>query len=277
MLDYADEQGAGFVRCYSEDKEYLPEAFVTTPESHPSWNPESMRPWLALEREYWRDCATGPEVRLEFPVEDPHVMSIQLSRLLSDICQRAPDLRSASPKFAVRTVDGGERCLTSLATVDDDVAEDLRFVFQRVWDGMTRLPYTVAQITRAMATAAGLAVARRRERSDDKAAESFFLNPLAVDIARTDSRAYARAWGTSDAIRAAVRDDFETLLVPAKREQTFALPFNLLMTARNPRLLFDYDRLTKLFAQQLIPTQVALDRRRPTIFSPARVHVIGPA
>jgi hypothetical protein len=41
-------------------------------------------------------------------------------------------------------------------------------------------------------------------------------------------------------------------------------------------LLFDFSRLTELFARELIPTQAALDSLNPTYFSPARVDVLGP-
>lgn len=267
MIKEMEGQGVSFETFHFDDEEYMPEAFVSPPVPHPSWKPESIRPWLALEREYWQACAAGPEVPLDFVVQDPHMMAMRLAIHLMDICERDPGLRSRSPKWTV-----------VVRYLDDDVRESLRCVFQRVWDGMTRLPYTVKEIAWAMSTAAALVVARALEGSENAAAESFFSGEvIPIEIARSDSRSYARAWAGSNAIQKAVRDDFKGMIVPAKLEDIFEVPFNLLMSARNPRLLFDFNGLTKLFADQIIPAQVALDLDHPTIFSPGRVHVIGPA
>jgi hypothetical protein len=261
------ESGVAVHRLHFEDEEYRAEAFVNAPDPHPSWELESIRPWLALDREYWRDRAAGPEVPLEFMIEEPHLMGMRLAILVGRTCEDDPGLRSASPRWAIAVGD-----------IRDDVRELLQSGLQRVWDGMARLPYNYKDIAWTMGITAALILARVLEGDDDAARDSFFASgTVAVHIARRDSRSHACAWATGDAIREAIRDDLEALLVPAERENTFALPFNLLMTARNPRLLFDFDRLTRLFAHQLIPTQVALDLHHPTIFSPARVHVIGPA
>jgi len=267
MIQYMEDRGIAFNKFQFRDEEYMAEAFVSPPDLHPSWKPESIRAWLALEREYWHDCAVGPEVLLEFVVEEPHLMAIRLAHRVIDICEHDPGLRSRSPKWTV-----------TVPYIDDGVKESLRSALQHVWDGMTRLPYTVKEIALAMGTAAGLVVARALEGGGNEAAESFFgSGVIPIVIARSDSRSYARAWAASDAIRKSVRDDFKALLVPSKREDIFEEPFNLLMTARNPRLLFDFNRLTELFGSQIIPTQVALDDpHHATIFSPARVHVIGP-
>jgi len=267
MLEYMESQGVAFNSFEFPDDEYSAEAFVRPPEPHPSWEPESIRPWLALEREYWQNCAVGPEVRLEFGVEEPHLMAMHLAIRLMGICEDDPGLRSRSPKWKV-----------AVPYISDEARESLRSTLQQVWDGMTRLPYTIKQIAWAMGTAAGLFVAKAEEGSANKAAEAFFGEVTPIEVARSDSRSYAGAWVADGAIRKAVRDDFEALLLPLTRENILKYPFNLLMTARNPRLLFDFNRLTELFASQIIPTQVALDDpHHATVFSPARVHIIGPA
>ncbi len=260
-----DEAEVAYDRLDFEAHEYRPEAFAQAPDPHPSWEPAAIRPWLALDREYWRDSAAGPPRELQFWLESPTLMALRVASLIARICRDDPSLRSGSPRWSIDVDTGKEFC------------ELLRLGFQQVWDGMARLPYTANEIALAMGTTAALILARELEGDDAGAVESIFGDSVAVEIARSDSRSHSRAWARVASIRETVRDDFEALLVPGERQATFALAANLLMTARNPRLLFAFDRLKTLFARELIPTQVALDRQHPTTFSPARVDVIGPA
>ncbi len=261
-----DEAGVALDSLSFDARPYRAEAFAYPPEPHPSWQSDRVRPWITLDREYWRDCADGPPVQLPILLENPYFMCLRVAWSVAGICRETPDLRIASPRWEVTAEGAG-----------DELRGRLEASVQRVWDGMARLPYLSNEIEMAMAATAALVVARERAGDDDAAAESLFYDSLTVDIAREGVRAHARAWARHESIRAAVRDDLETLLIPTEREGTFALTFNLLMTARNPRLLFEFDRLRALFAKELIPSQVALDPGHPTFFSPARVDVIGPA
>ena len=76
-------------------------------------------------------------------------------------------------------------------------------------------------------------------------------------------------------MHAAVRQDFESLLRPERRARTVGHTFNTLMAARTPSLLFDFGKLSALFARQMIPTQAVFYRDHPLFPTPARVEVIG--
>jgi len=52
--------------------------------------------------------------------------------------------------------------------------------------------------------------------------------------------------------------------------------FNTLMVSRTPSLLFDFGRLSALFARQMIPTQAVFYPDHPLFPTPARLGVIGP-
>jgi hypothetical protein len=262
-----DEAGVTYDTLDFDAGPYRAEAFAQAPDPHTSWESASIRPWVALDREYWRDSAAGPLVQLDFWLENPAFLWTRVAGRVMTMCRDDPNLRAASPRWAVAVTDAsGEFC------------ELLRSRLQRVWDGMARLPYTSDEIAIAMGGTAALVLARELEDGDNAAAAESLFYDCAVEImSRSDVRSHACAWARSKSIRAAVRGDFEELLLPSERETTFALSFNLLMTARDPRLLFEFDRLKTLFARELIPTQAALDPEHPPIFSPARVDVIGPA
>jgi hypothetical protein len=143
---------------------------------------------------------------------------------------------------------------------------------------MSRLPYTADEISDAVRAMVALwmdSVTSGRHRSST--AEQVFGGPvIGLELGGQGQNVHARAFATEEAVRAAVRDDFASLLLPKEHEKVTSRTFNLLMAARNPRLLFDFPRLRDLFVCQLIPTQVALDFDNPSFFSPARCEVIGP-
>lgn len=84
------------------------------------------------------------------------------------------------------------------------------------------------------------------------------------------------AWVEEGDLQAAVRPDFESLLRPESRDRIVGHTFNTLMVSRTPSLLFDFGKLSALFAKQMIPTQAVFYRDHPLFPTPARVEVIGP-
>jgi hypothetical protein len=100
--------------------------------------------------------------------------------------------------------------------------------------------------------------------------------PVDIELAGSGENVHAFAWTSDSSLRSAVRSDFSLMLKEEARQEVLDDTVRLLLAARNPRLLFDFDRLTDLFARELVPTQIALDDTNPTFFSPARLDVLGP-
>ena len=245
---------------------YIAESFLATPLPHPSWSPTVVADWIRIEREHW-NVGGGPDLTLRVDTQtSPREIRDRLAKDVSSALAERADLRLAAPHWKVE-VSGGE----------DHITDVLARVLTRVWDGMARLPYADEQLASAMGAAAALAVARDVLDDRDAAAKTLVDQPFRVELGGGGENVHAFAWPGEQSLRRAVRDDFPALLIPEKREQIFALTFNILMTARNPRLLFDHVKLVNLFASELIPTQAALDAGNPTIFSPARLTVLGPA
>jgi hypothetical protein len=218
-----------------------------------------------LDREHWVDINAGQEQRLSITATDPAGVHEEVCAAVADSLTRIPNLRFG----AARWVTEGNLTAAGLSA-------SLSQAFQRVWDGMARLPFTDEQLVAALAQTTALAIAYEQSGHDRRATAEGFDQGFKIELAGGGENVHAFAWANEAALRKAVRDDFPDLLAESERENVLALTFNVVISARNPRLLFDFDRLTDLFARQLIPTEVALDADNPTFFSPARLDVLGP-
>jgi hypothetical protein len=244
-----------------------PDAFIAAPDPHPSWAAGALSAWFELERERWSDTAAAISIPLRFDTDQSlELLREHVSSQISEALDNEPALRRIAPRWQVTTETG-----------DGDFDALLARALQRLWDGMSRLPYTDDEIVTAMGTTAAFCSALSNLGERDAAASAILADPVALELGGGGVNVHARAWVDDASLRAAVREDFVTLLIPEERERRLGLTFNLLMSARDPRVLFDFEKLKALFAHEIIPTQIALDARNPTIFSPARLDVIGPA
>jgi len=83
----------------------------------------------------------------------------------------------------------------------------------------------------------------------------------------------SRGFASLKSLDEAMRQDLAQLLT----EQFSTYPGNpkdVFRIIYNTRVLFDFQKLKKIFAEQLIPAQV-VEKRSPVIFNPARVIIMG--
>jgi hypothetical protein len=70
-----------------------------------------------------------------------------------------------------------------------------------------------------------------------------------------------------------MRKDLKELLIPdyiGKVENVYVI----LQLIQNPALLFEFEPLADIFARDVIPSQIMLDRK-PTLFNPAALTSFG--
>jgi hypothetical protein len=252
---------------FNKAESYIARSFVAPPRSHSSWTDTNTATWLALDREHWAEVAAAPHLTVRVDTRTaPHDTRKRVQAAIAAALSQTPHLRTVAPHW--RVDDDGH---------DNEVVEVLERALQDVWDGMARLPYTDKQVAVALGTTATLVSAYATTDGDrEAAARCVVQQPFGVELGGGGQNVHAFAWPDEHSLRAAVRDDFAALLIDEHRDQVLSLTYNILMTARDPRFLFDFPRLIDLFARELIPMQAALDTHNPTYFSPARVEVLGP-
>jgi hypothetical protein len=155
------------------------------------------------------------------------------------------------------------------------LSEKLNESFRPVWNAMRRLPFTEEEIAGALATIAMLhASGFRFEDSTETQLKKFsehFGESMQVEFANEDgsgSKGYADLTNLRDALRKDVPE-----LLTEQYQHRAELP-DLFRVIYNPKLMFDFESLKKLFALQVIPTQVLL-KRDALIANPARLTTFG--
>ena len=166
----------------------------------------------------------------------------------------------------------------------DATFDRLNTMIQRVWDEMTRLPWTDEEIACSLSATLKCFLTAEMLREDQgldgmelerETARLILLRPLRVELGGRGN-IHTWAWVDEGDLLSAVRPDFESLLRPEIRDRILGNTFNTLMVARSPSLLFDFGKLSSLFAEQIIPTQAVFYPDYPLFPTPARVKVIGP-
>jgi len=250
------------------------EYFLAPTAPHASWTGPNVGDWLKVTRQVWTNVQDPPKLSFDTKLNaDLDAEEVRFERAVRAALQSDAGLRQSKIEFKITV----EEC-------DPKGIEGLSKAMQRVWDEMARLPWTDAEIALALSAVLKCFVlaqslklgsnltSRELER---KTMAGIFDNPIRVELGGSGN-AHTWAWVEEDDLHAAVRPDFESLLRPEHRGQILGDTFNTLMVSRTPSLLFDFGKLSDLFAKQMIPTQAVFYPDHPLFPTPARVQVIGP-
>lgn len=139
-----------------------------------------------------------------------------------------------------------------------------------IWDGMRTLPYTYNQIIATISKYIYL------ELSSFKVKEEEHLFPNSIYISMSSKYGiYNRCYVDQSKIEEAIRSDISNILVNRISNLTSSL---ILLYINKPHVVFDFNRLTFLFADELIPAQMFLEGKNshPVVFySPIDIDVLG--
>lgn len=175
---------------------------------------------------------------------------------------------------------------TLLSWVMDDSSlqpEDSRqisAVLQRLWDGLRLLPYSNDQIAEGMACCAALALVWKKFRPEEREdmwrviCQQLFPDTMEIEFGSKDG-SYSRAYVSQSAVLAAVRDDIEKFLNPRFTADLVHSATGLLQAIWAPDRLFEYDRLSNLFAIRIAPVQVWMRQGSAIFYSAARLNSLG--
>ncbi len=150
---------------------------------------------------------------------------------------------------------------------------------QRLWDGLRTLPYDNDDIAAGIGNCVALYMCGRNAVRIGydfwlDATSSCFGDAMEVELG-SDDGSYSRAYVSRSALLGTVRDDISDFLASAWRDRLIGNMTGLLQAVQAPDRLFVFERLSRLFAQQVVTSQVLVRPTGAIFFSPARLQTFG--
>jgi hypothetical protein len=253
---------------------FRPECFLVAPTPHPSWTVPQVADWLKIPRQMWTEVHNSPVLSVDTILDaKPAEEATRCGSIVLTVLREDAALRRSTPVIRA-TVKG----------CDYESLKRINAALQRVWDEMARLPWTDENIAQTVSASLHCFLVAQQLHRDhalggrelERGTMARVLEkPIRVELGGLGN-IHTFAWVDEPHLLAAVRSDFESLLVPENRSRIVGNTFNTLMVSRSPAYLFDFVKLAGLFAIEMIPTQAVFYPDNPLFPTPARVQVIGP-
>lgn len=232
-----------------------PSAFTALP----SWNRAHEADWQVYPSERFDDVG-GPVERIRLTAPDRRSLEGAVRFAVEQALKAKPQNRA---KLIEWTLEGA---------VGDLPVDRLSGLFRAAWNGMRSLPFSHVQIAAALAAIAGLVAANFDGQGDHAEFSDVRGDGLLVEFAYADNSS-SRGFVNKEAARRAIRGDLARHVLPTHQDSLRDLTATLLLVP-NPALLFDFEAFVDIFARDLIPSQLVLERK-PTLFNPAAVALFG--
>ncbi len=241
------------------------EAEDTTPvagQQPAKWPQELLARWTqhAIER---FDTTVGPQISLHLRA-GPNTPTVgkQVSVAIASMLRKESGLRG-------RAIDwrfSGSPHAALMATLSE--------ASRTLWNGLRCLPVSDEDLAYALGTLAELYYAKvdGAARWDEQAAGLVFKAPLYVEFANGAS-VVSRGYCDSVAMREAVSSHWEQALAQGSDAGDVTMT-RLLLLNNKPNQVFEFEAFARVFARQIVPSQVALGRD-PVLFNPAELSVFG--
>lgn len=238
---------------------YMPECFTENLQRLDDWSEDSLAPWRNIEpQEFPVGFSFSRRLALRRSPGSPSLRS-QMETAISAVLRQDRDARSKPIDWQV--------------TLDDELAnEESDAALRSVWNGMRHLPYTNKQVVSAMAVTTELVIdiLDVRYPSRDRHLENWFADAVKVDFgngANIGSLGYCSGVSLMSALAASWRQK----LVDPNEELTAN---DSLKLTHAPYLMFEFSKFVDLFAEQVIPSQIAL-KRDHFVFNPSELTAFG--
>jgi len=230
-------------------------------EIHPSWDRARLAEWLSIPTEKLVE-AVGPSMLISLTPDSTHRhISATVQQQVLDRMRAEPGLRRISVYFHFQGVPG---------RVTGDVKR-LDSMLARIWDGMRRLPFTDEDIAEAAGHATALFTQRFHPGNSEAIASDYFGDAQEVEFSATDGSS-SRGYAAKRDLLAAVRSDIRAILTDDYQKEATNIA-SLLWAIYSPMRLFEFEAFVRVFARQIIPSQVLMRDR--VLFSPGRLKSFG--
>lgn len=265
MIDELKSKGqnAGYATWTTFPEGFYEDAFVDKSQlvALESWSSEALRPWDIVSVEDY-DQIVGTSLKLKLNTRASiEELKKSVSFAVKQILRSYPAIRSKTVEWVF--IDLPE----SLSQ------EKLNNAFRSVWNGMRRLPYVDDEIANAFGSVAALLMSGFGSTADFK---KLFIESFGECINvgfsyQDESGSYGFA--TRESLQRALRPDMADLLVPEFKERVNDI-HDLFPIIYNPRLMFEFNMFKSMFAREIIPSQVLLQRKL-ILFNPAKLMIFG--
>jgi hypothetical protein len=229
---------------------------------HSSWAAQQLDAWLVVPIERFVPSAIGPMTIAVSPHFDFREIGEAVERQISDLLKANPKARAKPMSFRLESVP--HHLIGSVS--------ELQSSLEHVYDGMRGRPFTDDNIAVACGHTAALFAWGFHLGGDRKAMASYYFGQ-ALEVAFSDidgsgSKGYAGAEGLLHSVREDIRD-----ILTENHQETAMDISTLLLAVASPRRLFNFEMFARIFASQIVPTQVL--QSRDVLFSPATLKSFG--
>lgn len=244
----------------------------TPPPKLSSWNDSHIESWLVQSNEKYQSTLGGEtwEITLDLNKDMGSIQNEAFDYLTTQF-KNNPNARNQLLNWSIRVVGNQPR---------DSIENQVESYIKRLWDGLRKLPYDDLDIAKGIANCFMLAFyllkqGRVVQVEWARATSVCFGETIEIEFGSEDG-SYSRSFASKSKLLAAVREDIYDYIHPKWKPQLESNIIGLLQAIWAPNRLFDYDKLTKLFAHEIVPVQVITRAERSAIFfSPARLDSFG--
>jgi hypothetical protein len=244
------------------------------PPRHLSWNAEELKPWIKQCNENYFSTKTDIVCNIVCDSKtESHILAHDVARKIINLLN---DHKGFREKLLIWSI---------YQSTGEIVSEKLNSRVQRLWDGIRLLPYDTDDIAMGIGNCIAL-YCRYIDFFDRNTSsyvakdylnimEDFFGDGIEIEFGAEDE-SYSKSFASTNSMLVAVRSDIESYLAPAHKDIMLGNITGLLQAVQAPDCLFDFNKLVKVFAREIIPIQILMrEGLKAVYFSPARMAVFG--
>lgn len=220
------------------------------------WSSDILRDWHKIPTESF-DSTVGRQIPIHLRTggEAPD-SSHQIQQAICSALNWKPELRTEAVAWSFTGLPN--------SVSSQHFADSIR----AAWNGMRNLPFTNDDIAAAFSALMTLCSQPDCWSFDGRAVDQAFTrwipDAVHVEIGNSDG-SYSRAYCSNAKLLDALTSSWTNTLSPPERPASIT---SALCLSYNPRQMFDFRRLSKIFAREMIPSQLAM-RRPLVLFNPA--------
>ncbi|HVN58292.1 MAG TPA: FRG domain-containing protein [Bacteroidales bacterium] len=248
------------------DKYLYADAFndASSLNDHPSWNDFSLASWNIVSNEIFDETVgTFETIVLKVGAKDAE-LSNSIRFAIKQVLARNDKQRTKAIEWVFKNLP---------SHVNE---KQLKSQFNIAWNGMRRLPYSDEEIATCMANIFLLLAQLKKENPLSNQLEAAHSSLFGANIRigfTVQDYSGSIGFASIELLNEAMRHDLPQL-VTEKYSSYLGNPKEIFRIIYNTRVLFDFQKLKRIFVEQLIPTQI-VGERSPIIFNLARVIITG--
>jgi len=229
---------------------------------HESWIPELEEKWSYNKSEDYK-LTVGESIEINiYDIGNVSEYKSNIELFILDILNSKPDMRNKAINWVF------------VNDFQNDLKTEVRSKFQNLWNGIRLLPYSNKEISEAFGKLLELILTRHTNSGKNKKEIIKEIFHDCVEIGMTqDDNSSSIGWATLENLGSIIRDDIASLVTPEYSADINEI-FYLFGIVYNPKILFQADKFPTFFVQEIIPSQIFLNRK-PIIFNPIKIKIFG--